>query len=89
MLPDAHELAEVVVKTPPIIIKKDTFEFRAGAFATKPNATAEDLLNKLPGMEVDKDGNITLTIKYDQGKRTDRTHCKITGTYLRGSKPGR
>lgn len=58
MQPHAHELAEVVVETPPIIIKKDTFEFRAGAFATKPNATAEDLLTKLPGIDVDKDGSI-------------------------------
>ncbi|HEX5152769.1 MAG TPA: outer membrane beta-barrel family protein [Parafilimonas sp.] len=58
MQPQAHELAEVVVQTPPIIIKKDTFEFTAGAFATKPNATAEDLLQKLPGVEVDKQGNI-------------------------------
>lgn len=56
--PSAHELAEVVVETPPIIIKKDTFEFAANAFATKPNATAEDLLKKLPGVDVDKDGNI-------------------------------
>lgn len=58
MQPHAHELAEVVVETPPIIIKKDTFEFTANAFATKPNATAEDLLKKLPGVDVDKDGNI-------------------------------
>ena len=58
MEPQAHELATVVVKTSPIIIKKDTLEFSAGSFATKPNATAEDLLKKLPGVEVDKSGNI-------------------------------
>jgi hypothetical protein len=39
-------------------MKKDTVEFSAGAFKTKPNAVAEDLLKKIPGMEVDKDGNI-------------------------------
>lgn len=51
-------LDEVFVERPPITIKKDTVEFSAGAFKTKPNATAEDLLKKLPGIEVDKDGNI-------------------------------
>ncbi len=58
MQQQAHELATVVVQTPPIIIKKDTFEFSAGAFSTKPNATAEDLLKKLPGIDVDNSGNI-------------------------------
>jgi len=58
MQPQAHELAEVVVKTPPIVIKKDTFEFAASAFTTKPNGTAEDLLTKLPGVDVDQSGNI-------------------------------
>lgn len=51
-------LDEVIVEAPPIVIKKDTVEFRAGSFKTKPNATAEDLLKKLPGVQVDKDGNV-------------------------------
>ncbi|WEK35957.1 MAG: TonB-dependent receptor [Candidatus Pseudobacter hemicellulosilyticus] len=59
MKPDTSMLASVIVTVPPITIKKDTVEFRASAFKTKPNATLEDLLKKLPGMEVDKDGNIT------------------------------
>lgn len=54
----AHELLGVVVQTPPIIIKKDTIEFNASAFTVKPNGTAEDLLNKMPGIDVDKNGNI-------------------------------
>ena len=58
MAPQAHELEAIIIQTPPIIIKKDTVEFNAGMFATKPNATAEDLLKKLPGVEVDKTGNI-------------------------------
>ncbi|MEP6683493.1 MAG: outer membrane beta-barrel protein [Parafilimonas sp.] len=58
MQQQSHQLAEVVVQTPPIIIKKDTIEFNAGSFATKPNGTAEDLLQKLPGVDVDKNGNI-------------------------------
>lgn len=51
-------LDEVIVERPPISVKKDTVEFSAGSFKTKPNATAEDLLKKLPGVQVDKDGNV-------------------------------
>ncbi|HEY6899925.1 MAG TPA: outer membrane beta-barrel protein, partial [Puia sp.] len=52
-------LAEVVVQRPPMGIKKDTVEYNAGMFAVKPNAVAEDLLRKMPGVQVDKNGNIT------------------------------
>jgi len=51
-------LQEVIVERPPISIKKDTVEYNANSFKTKPNATAEDLLKKLPGVQVDKDGNV-------------------------------
>ena len=52
-------LEEVVVEVPPIQVKKDTVEYNASAFKTIPNATAEDLFKKLPGVDVDKDGNVT------------------------------
>lgn len=42
----------------PLLIKKDTVEYNALAFKTKPDAVAEDLLRKLPGVEVDRAGNI-------------------------------
>lgn len=42
----------------PIQIKKDTIEYNAGAFETRPGATVEDLLKKLPGVEVEQDGTI-------------------------------
>lgn len=49
----------VVVLAPPVQIKGDTVEFNAGSFKVlKPNAVVEDLLKRLPGVEVDKDGNI-------------------------------
>lgn len=51
-------LQEVIVEAPPIVVKNDTVEYRADAFKTKPNSTAEDLLKKLPGVQVDKDGNV-------------------------------
>ncbi len=71
--PDTGTLEGVVVTRPPVTIKNDTVEFRAGAFKTPPNATAEDLLKKLPGMEVDRDGNISaqgeeITRVYVDGK---------------------
>ncbi|HVV03388.1 MAG TPA: TonB-dependent receptor, partial [Puia sp.] len=52
-------MTAVVVQRPPISIKKDTVEYNAGMFATKPNAVAEDLLKKMPGIQVDKSGNVT------------------------------
>lgn len=51
-------LDEVIVEAAPIQVKKDTVEFRASAFKTAPNSNAEDLLKKLPGVEIDKDGNV-------------------------------
>ncbi len=49
---------EIVDVAPPIRIKEDTIEFNAGSFKTRENAVVEDLLKKLPGVQVDKDGTI-------------------------------
>ncbi|RYY87795.1 MAG: hypothetical protein EOO15_10875 [Chitinophagaceae bacterium] len=52
-------LDEVVVRDiAPIKIKGDTVEYNAGSFKTKPNANVEDLLKKLPGVQVEKDGTV-------------------------------
>lgn len=51
-------LAAVIVKRPPMNVKKDTLEYSANSYTTKPNAVAEDLLKKLPGVEVNKDGTV-------------------------------
>ena len=58
MQQQSHQLQDVIVQTPPIIIKKDTIEFNANSYTVKPNGTAEDLLKKMPGIDVDKNGNI-------------------------------
>lgn len=42
----------------PIVVKNDTVQFNASGFKTIPNATVEDLLKKIPGMDVDKEGNV-------------------------------
>jgi hypothetical protein len=48
----------VVTSEAPIVVKNDTIQFNASGFKTVPNASAEDLIKKLPGMEVDKEGNV-------------------------------
>ena len=47
-----------VTSESPIQVKNDTVQFNASGFKTIPNATAEDLIKKLPGMEVDREGNV-------------------------------
>lgn len=56
----ASLLEEVIVEAEyvPIKFKSDTVEFNANAFDTKPDAVVEDLLKKIPGVEVDKSGNV-------------------------------
>lgn len=45
--------AEVVRQLPPVQIKGDTTEFNAEAFKVNPDATAEDLVKKMPGITVE------------------------------------
>ncbi|AYL98191.1 outer membrane beta-barrel protein [Mucilaginibacter celer] len=58
-------LSEVVVRAErvPVKMKKDTIEFDAAAFKTRPNAALEELLKKLPGVQIDGDGTITVNGK--------------------------
>ncbi|WP_442794270.1 outer membrane beta-barrel protein [Pelobium manganitolerans] len=70
---DSRMLNEIVVNgTPDVTVKEDTLQYRADAYKLKENALAEDLLKKLPGLEVDKDGNVTA-----QGKTI--TKIRING----------
>lgn len=60
MILKAHLLQDVIVNSGAAIkIKGDTTEFAADSFKVQPNATVEDLLKKLPGIQIDKNGNIT------------------------------
>ncbi len=52
------EISVVGVKTP-IKVMEDTIEYNADTYKTQPNAVVEDLLKRLPGVEVDSDGKIT------------------------------
>ncbi|WP_276225265.1 outer membrane beta-barrel protein [Niabella beijingensis] len=78
----ATDLDEVLVvaERPPMVIRKDTVEFNANAFKTLPNALVEDLLKKLPGVQVDKQGNIMVN-----GKRVNR--ILVDGKNFFGSDP--
>ncbi len=59
LTPFAKLLEEIIVRQAAIRIKGDTTEFTADSFHVKPNATVEDLLKELPGVQVDKNGQIT------------------------------
>jgi hypothetical protein len=58
--PISQELLEVVVRTAraPLTIKGDTIEYDARSFKVPPGSSVEDLLRRLPGMEIDAQGNI-------------------------------
>ena len=58
-------LTEVTIKgeAVPLVIRKDTIDFNAEAFKVRPNALVQDLLKKLPGMQVDRDGSMTFNGK--------------------------
>ncbi|AKD58381.1 TonB-dependent receptor [Spirosoma radiotolerans] len=60
LVAQSQTLTEVSVQgeRAPIAVKGDTLEFNAGSFKTRPNAQVEDLLKKLPGVEVDRDGTV-------------------------------
>ena len=57
----AKELEGVVIKAkkPVVTQKGDTLEFNASELKVNPDANAEDMIKKLPGVTIDKDGNVT------------------------------
>ncbi|HTN21061.1 MAG TPA: outer membrane beta-barrel protein [Pelobium sp.] len=78
----SHALGEVVVSSerPPIVVDKDTINFNVEAFKVRPNAVVEELLKKLPGIQVDNDGTITY-----QGKNVSK--LKVDGKEFFGNDP--
>jgi hypothetical protein len=65
----SNVLNEVVITgaAPTVVVKQDTVEYRAKDFPVRENSVAEDVIKRLPGVEVDKDGNVTT-----QGKSITR-----------------
>lgn len=82
MLPASNELQTIEIEgyRDPVKIRHDTIEFNAGSFKTQPNAVVEDLLKKLPGVEVSADGKITA-----QGEEVNRV--TVDGKNFFGSDP--
>lgn len=76
------ELDELVVSAEhiPFRVSKDTLSYNAAAFATRPNAVVEDLLRRLPGVEVGEDGSITI-----QGEQVQ--NVLVDGKEFFGSDP--
>lgn len=59
MVTEAKLLEEVVVRAGvPIRMRGDTLEYTADSFALKPNQTVEELLKRLPGIQVERNGKI-------------------------------
>jgi len=60
LLPSGITLKEamVVAKKIPMVFKGDTIVYNPNSFKTKTNATVEDMLKKLPGVQVMKDGTV-------------------------------
>lgn len=61
MTPLSKLLSEALVTAlrEPVQIRGDTMSFDAKAFPTQANAVAADLVKKLPGIELEKDGSLT------------------------------
>ena len=53
------DAASVSATGNPIIVKKDTIEYNASSYKISDDNVLEDLLKKLPGVEVDENGTIT------------------------------
>lgn len=49
----------IISKAPPVVQKGDTSQFSANQYKVNPDATTEDLIKKMPGITVDKDGTVT------------------------------
>ncbi len=78
----ATTLQEVIVtaEAPPVTLIGDTVQYNAGSFKVQPNANVEQLLKKLPGVKVDKDGSVTA-----QGQKVKKV--LVDGKEFFGSDP--
>lgn len=63
--PDAVMLSEAVITAaaPEVTVKEDTLEYNSAAYRTPEGAMLEELVKKLPGAEIDDDGNIKINGK--------------------------
>lgn len=59
------ELGEALVvgKAPEVVVRGDTVEYNADSYKVAEGSVLEDLLKKMPGVEVDSDGKVTVNGK--------------------------
>ncbi|KIA95834.1 hypothetical protein OC25_04590 [Pedobacter kyungheensis] len=58
--PSSNTLDAVVISgVPPVKVTEDTVSFNAKAFPVRDGDAVDEVLKKLPGVKVDKDGNVT------------------------------
>ena len=55
--------AVVIGKAPEVTVRNDTMEYNADSYKTTEGSMLEDLLKKMPGVEVDSEGKITVNGK--------------------------
>ncbi len=68
MVPRTNDLDEVVLEYKiPITVKEDTITYQTDAFVTGEERKLREVLKKLPGIEVDREGNVTA-----QGKKVNK-----------------
>lgn len=62
LTPIGMPLREVVVREEalPVVVRNDTIEYNAASFSDSTEFSVEDLLKKLPGIQVNENGTITL-----------------------------
>jgi uncharacterized membrane protein YgcG len=70
----------VITATLPVLVKKDTLDYNADMFKVEKNAVVEDLLKKLPGVEIDGDGKI-------KAQGTDVSKVYVDGKQFFGNDP--
>ncbi|HJS53573.1 MAG TPA: TonB-dependent receptor, partial [Chitinophagaceae bacterium] len=81
MEPEYKTLTGVVISdASPVKIKGDTISFKANAFNARPEASVEDVLKKLPGVQVQKDGSIKA-----QGEQVQKVY--VDGKEFFGNDP--
>ena len=63
--PDAVMLEGTVVtaNVPQVVVKKDTLVFNPEAYRTPEGSAIEELIKRIPGSDIDEDGNITINGK--------------------------
>lgn len=61
----AFQLGEAVIvgKAPEVVVRNDTVEYNADSYKVTEGSVLEDLLKKMPGVEVDSDGKVTVNGK--------------------------